>query len=417
MVNYTHGKQRGAIIPIVGVALIVLLGFAGLVIDLGGLFVAKTELQSALDSCALSAAQELDGAADAITRAGHAGLTAGNVNNVQYQKSAAGIVAGDISFSDSLAGSYSTSFTPVANAKYAKCTHSTPGIAAHFIELLGGPATSSVGAVAIATRTHAQSTCPIPVGLRPKAGGAAPNYGFQVGEWVNILYDPTKSAGGGEAGWYNLDGTTSASETRNELANGYCNSSVGNKVKTPGAKVTADDLWNSRFGIYKNNATFTTIGMAPDYTGYAYTSTNWTNTVPQNAYSGTKAAGSDPTAANFKAQRLAFANYDYTGTSISAGDKITGLNVKGGYKSIATSGASGQLEQYGENRRVVLLPVVSSASIIVDYACMLMLQPFTSPTVTIQLEYLGSAGAISSPCSVSGLAGGTAGPLIPVLVE
>ena len=56
--------QRGAILPMVGLTLVVVLGFAGLVIDIGGMFVAKTELQSALDSCSLSAAAELDGAAD-----------------------------------------------------------------------------------------------------------------------------------------------------------------------------------------------------------------------------------------------------------------------------------------------------------------------------------------------------------------
>ncbi len=54
-------KQRGGVALIVGLTLPVLIGFSGLVIDLGGLFVAKTELQSALDSCALAAGQELDG--------------------------------------------------------------------------------------------------------------------------------------------------------------------------------------------------------------------------------------------------------------------------------------------------------------------------------------------------------------------
>ena len=52
---YTKQRERGAVLPMVGLMLAVLLGMAGLVIDLSGLFVAKTELQSAVDSCALSA--------------------------------------------------------------------------------------------------------------------------------------------------------------------------------------------------------------------------------------------------------------------------------------------------------------------------------------------------------------------------
>ncbi len=86
MSRYDNKKERGVILPIVGLTLAVLLGMAGLVIDLGAMFVAKTELQSAVDSCALAAAQELDGAADALTRGTSAGLTAGNANKVQYQK-------------------------------------------------------------------------------------------------------------------------------------------------------------------------------------------------------------------------------------------------------------------------------------------------------------------------------------------
>ena len=46
----------------VAFALLFLLGFMGVALDFGHLFVVKTELQTASDSCALAAAQELDGA-------------------------------------------------------------------------------------------------------------------------------------------------------------------------------------------------------------------------------------------------------------------------------------------------------------------------------------------------------------------
>ncbi|WP_157128390.1 hypothetical protein [Cupriavidus sp. USMAA2-4] len=48
---------------------------------------------------------------------------------------------------------------------------------------------------------------------------------------------------------------------------------------------------------------------------------------------------------------------------------------------------------------------------------MLMLQPVSGPTVTVQFEYCGNATASNSPCIANGLAGGTSGPLIPALVE
>ncbi|UIF86847.1 pilus assembly protein TadG-related protein [Cupriavidus sp. UYPR2.512] len=412
MSRYNKKSERGVILPIVGLTLAVLLGMAGLVIDLGAMFVAKTELQSAVDSCALAAAQELDGTADALTRATSAGLTAGNANKVKYQNSSAAIVDTDVTFSDTLSGSYSSSFTPVANARYAKCNHATSGIAAYLIQMVGGPTSTAVTAVGVATRTHAQSTCPIPVALLPKTGASAPDYGFTAGDWVTVLYDGTKTASPGEMGWYNLDGSTNANETKQEMAVGYCNSKVNDTVGTPGAKVAVDDQWNSRFGIYKNNGDKSV--MRPDFTGYAYTSKNWPN--GKQAYSGSS-GGTDPAATNFKSKRLTYASYADTGTSVAAGDAITDLNMLGGYKDLATPGGTGDHAKLGMSRRLVIVPVVSAASKVVDFACMLMLQPIGGPTDTVQFEYLGNAATISSPCTTNGLAGGNFGPMIPALVQ
>src|SRR5690606_9117162 len=80
-----HRRQRGAIIITAALALLLLLGFMGIALDFGRLFIVKTELQTALDSCALAAARELNGKSDAITRAVSAGSTAANVNGVNLQ--------------------------------------------------------------------------------------------------------------------------------------------------------------------------------------------------------------------------------------------------------------------------------------------------------------------------------------------
>ena len=79
------GRQRGAVIITVCLTLVFLLGFMGFALDLGRLFIVKHELQTALDSCALAAAQELDGQPTAIARAVSAGQSAGNANRVNLQ--------------------------------------------------------------------------------------------------------------------------------------------------------------------------------------------------------------------------------------------------------------------------------------------------------------------------------------------
>ena len=55
--NRPRRKQDGAVIVTVALALLLLLGFMGLALDFGHLFVVRTELQTAMDACALAAAQ------------------------------------------------------------------------------------------------------------------------------------------------------------------------------------------------------------------------------------------------------------------------------------------------------------------------------------------------------------------------
>jgi Flp pilus assembly protein TadG len=90
-----------------------MIGFLGLVIDVGRLFVTKTELQSALDACALAAAAELRPGVSppdtqAVNRAVSAALTTANRNKVVFQANSAAISAADIYFSDRLSNNTTT---------------------------------------------------------------------------------------------------------------------------------------------------------------------------------------------------------------------------------------------------------------------------------------------------------------------
>jgi hypothetical protein len=410
-------RQTGVFILIVAFTLLFLLGFMAIALDFGHLFVVKSELQTAVDSCALAAAQELDQKPNAIVRARSAGLTAGNRNNVNFQSATwsgkGKLVDAEITFRDL---NYVTT-TAFASAVYVECRHTQPAVQMWLMQAMGAfagdtatyPNVQNVGASAVATRGSAQSTCPLPVGLRPKPGGAAPNYGFTPGEWVTLLHGQNQ-ASGGEIGWMNLDGSNSASETEAEM-NGRCGTEVGDTLGTPGVQASIADAWNSRFGIYKNNSAPSQPNRTPDYTGYSYTANNWPS--QQNAFSG------PPTADNFVAKRSAFAACAPSGRVRGANscESITGLSLNGGFQTLATAGPTGEHHNYGANRRIVTVPVVNGASQVVDYVCMLMLHPMPIPMASVKLEFIGNAGAASSPCTTSGLPGGAVGPLVPVLVR
>ncbi|NPC55469.1 pilus assembly protein TadG-related protein [Caenimonas soli] len=431
MNNTNRHRQRGAVIITVCLMLLFLLGFMGIALDFGRLFIVKTELQTAMDSCALSAAGELDGLADSINRAGSAGETASSVNRVNLQSGnwdgKTKLAAADIIYRDT---AYQVTTNP-ALAKYAECTHTQPSVQMWLLHILGAvsgnttaaPSVRDVAARAVATRGSTQTTCPIPVALKPKttgcAGGncGAPNYGFAVGEWVTLLMGQNV-AQGGEIGWANLDGSNNASETEREML-GSCGTRVGDTLGTPGVQTAIADAWNFRFGIYKNSGN--PAVHRPDLTGYAYTANNWPSTF--NAYDG--APGSDPTgtAANFVTKRQDFAscaNQDprTNNQAVTVCEGIIARSLNS-FQKLAAPGAAvtGGHRTYGISRRIVLVPVINPSSNVIDYACMLMLQPLSIPMTNVQLEYRGNPSAPGTPCTTSGIPGGVAGPLVPVLVR
>jgi Flp pilus assembly protein TadG len=426
-VAYGRRHQRGAVIITVCLFLLFLLGFMGIALDFGRLFIVKTELQTAMDSCALAAAQELDLLPTALDRARSAGKTAGNLNRVNLQSASwdgkGQIVDADITFRDA---AYLDTSDP-AQAKYVQCRHTQPSVRLWLLHSLGAfydgntarfPATHNVAALAVATRGSSQTSCPVPVALRPKTPGAPPpNFGYTPGEWVTLLMAPGPVSAG-YIGWANLDGSNSASETERELAEGNCGTRVGDTLGTPGVQASVADVWNARFGLYRGSGS--PAVAHPDFTGYSYTSNNWPS--QRNAYDGETPPGAHVTADDFLTKRLAFASCADTGTQMNGPNgcaTIINRDVNG-FSRIATPGptATDGHARYGTNRRVVTVPVTNAyPGTVENYACMLLLQPISIPPADIQLEFLGAASAPASPCGTTGLPGGAAGPLVPVLVR
>ncbi len=408
------GRQQGAVAVTVALCLLFLLGFMGLALDFGRLFVIRGELQTAVDSCALAAARELDGRADALTRASTAGRLVGNANAVNFQSTG---WAGRPQLTNSSVQFLDRDLqltTQPALARYARCRHEHDSVGAWLLPSLRaffGDARMAVGhrvmAQAVATRLSAQTACPLPVALHPASGASAPNYGLVVGQWVKLM-GKKGLAPGGQMGWANLDGSSSAAETERELL-GHCGTRLGDRLGTPGAQASVTDAWNLRFGIYKNNPPAEAAGLL-DATGYAYTKDNWPS--QRDAYRGATPPKAHATAANYLIKSAAQASCADTSTRVKTCEDITDLKLSGAYKTLAPPGPA-----YASQTRIVTVPVVDASARVIDYVCMLMLQPLSTPLVDVQLEFIGAASDSASPCSTSGLPGGSNGPLVATLVR
>ena len=426
----SRGQQRGAVALVFALTLLLLIGFAGLAIDLGRFFVIKSELQNAVDACALAAASQLSPGQNnpaVLTRAvayGRVFSTGGGAiqNRANFQSEVVAITAEHITFSDALNGSYQDSLNANYNtARYAKCSYPLAGLPIFFMRVLN-PAlsTQTVSALAAATLAPSSSNCAIPVGVCKAPGGHAGNdFGLTVGQWLSAKSGT--AYGTGNFGW--LDFTPPAGGAP-ELAalltgSGQCELTTGDQVGEAGNIASLTEAWNSRFGWYKKGGgaqDITLANAAPDYTGYAYSrDTNWPSGF--NAYAGSSTV---PGALNFEAARAAYRPYQ--------GNTPLGIP-----SNVYDPSTSEQHLAYGQNRRLAVAPVVDcevwnqggAMPAVEGWACVLMLNPIgvgtpKSPEMwdSAMLEFRGLSTniAMPSPCSTAGGAG-RFGPLVPVLVQ
>jgi len=432
--------QRGAVTIMFGLMLVVLIGFAGLAIDLGRFFVIKAELQNAMDACALAAASQLRPGHNTevdLTRAvayGRVFTTGGTVgtdairNKANFQSTTVNLADSDLTFADALNGPYATSGTLNVNARYAKCEFPLINLPIYFMRVLNlvGASFSTQTVSAKAVATGGPQICNIiPAGICQRSGPiSSPPHGLNIGEWIPI----GATLAPGKFGWVDYSASAGGSnEVKDVLtADGQCKlPDVGTNAPESGHKTSAEDAWNTRFGIYSNPFTISNISDArPDKTGYSYFDEaigdianpnrlvpNWprldTDPGPK-AYDGIPPLVISPPATNYLDSVNALRKYEQT------------LKIFNGSPDIASAGPGGQYDTEGRlGRRLVVAPIMDCGVMrITGLGCAFMLNPFGRVTgqgggpVLAKLEYLGLLGA-TSPCG----SGTVVAPNLSILVK
>lgn len=403
-----------------------LFGFAALSVDVGRMFIVKTEVQNAMDACALAASIPLTRVNNPAifdqarafglavldpSRAGVAARPPISVNRLHFQRDTFNLANVAVEFSTALSGApwvaaTSASFAGITptTARFVRCTYQDTNNALFLAPLLrvfspGAPNVMTVSANAAASLAPSQSACAFPIAVCAAPGStAATNYGKTVGQRLTAVLSPGAGYGTGNYGWVDFTPPAGgASELRSLITgSGSCALSVGTTVGSPGVVSTLETAWNTRFGLYRGG--FNTGTAPPDFTGWSY-----------------------PSGSNN------FANYV---SHLSTRDAFQG-NVPG---SITTTSSSTHAT-VGQQRRIAVATVVncsvwttspSANPPILDFACILLLAPvrdggppagYTQVSSTLDIEYLGLASAAGTPCASSGLSGGTFGPLVPNLVQ
>ncbi|WP_407278918.1 pilus assembly protein TadG-related protein [Aromatoleum evansii] len=85
-VHTPRSRQRGAVAIMTGLTAVVLFAFGGLVLDLGHLYIAKSELQNASDAAALAGAKELNNKLSGVTAAVNRAIATAAQHRYDFKK-------------------------------------------------------------------------------------------------------------------------------------------------------------------------------------------------------------------------------------------------------------------------------------------------------------------------------------------
>lgn len=388
-------KQRGVFTVFAALGIVVLIGFAGLAIDAGRMLVVRSELQTAMDSCALSGVLELNRQPDAAYRASSVGrFVGGDQNFSNFQSNIVDISPTNVTFPSSL-NDPSPPSADTANgstASFVRCEVTSEGFVPLLLSVLSIDAIN-INVSATATLQSAQSVCAIPMAIMGDGSGGL-DYGFTIGErivlgdsqiqgffqWANVADDPDLSGLGDYAEAFIKHGSCDA------------NTQVDRCIPIQNGEVTSlNEYWNTRFGVYKS---IDPIDAIPDLTGYGFA--NQSPPVLQDYLT------------VYAPQRV----------SAQAGEIPPSYSIPANvYEDFGTSG-----------RRLATLPVVDAGESscggdngsrrLIGWACALMVSPIDS-NEDAEVEYIGPANAADTPCRTAGTPGpyGGVGPLTPVLIK
>ncbi len=186
-------RRRGFSLITLAILLPVVIAGTGLSVDLGRVYVTKTELQQFADSAAVAAAFELDGTtagiSDAYTKAQVGPGTSSTRNRWNFDTSSVSVTS--VQFSQQPAGPWTASPASAANYRFIRVVASA-NIPIYFLRVLPGAGSEkTVDATAIAGQGLENQLGP---GMAPFSPDAQdrndPNFGYTVGEEYTLKWAP-----------------------------------------------------------------------------------------------------------------------------------------------------------------------------------------------------------------------------------
>ena len=144
-------KQKGAVAIVLGLSLVTLFAMGGVVLDLGHLYVAKSELQNSADAAALAGAMRLNETAVGITNANTDAIAVAAQNNFNFSTSVA-LTAANVEYGSNPSGpwvNYATALASPAGKTFVR-VNTGPQVMDTYLMRVVGPAFNTVSTFGLA---------------------------------------------------------------------------------------------------------------------------------------------------------------------------------------------------------------------------------------------------------------------------
>jgi Flp pilus assembly protein TadG len=213
-VDGQRSSRRGYVLVALSLGLVFILGMAGLAVDVGRMYIAKSEAQSYVDSASFAAALQLDGTAAGLTRAQTA--VTNDPKKWDFQNDA---FSGVVQFGTTSTGPWVATPNPATGYYFAQ-VQTTVNVPMYLMGALVGQS-STVAASAVAGRAATNSVPGGEFPFSPYTRSASPDnasdpFGYQVGNQYTLRWGAPgdKSTCGTDA--------TKANLSSNGKIRGYC---------------------------------------------------------------------------------------------------------------------------------------------------------------------------------------------------
>lgn len=167
-----------------GALAVILFGSMGLTLDMGRIYITKSEAQTWVDAAAMTAALELDGTRDGLNRAATAATSAPG----SYRFNTRSFTSPTITFSRATTGPWQDASTAALNSLYARVEVSVP-LPMLFLPVVTGTSSGTVAARGTAGQVEKTE---FKEGVFPFSpfshNNIGPQFGLQIGNYYNLKW-------------------------------------------------------------------------------------------------------------------------------------------------------------------------------------------------------------------------------------